>query len=95
VQVGFSADSNYLVASGDGVLNVWDIATQLQLFHAAPVSRGALSPNANQITAALGAGVAVYPCQLCGGLGHLLAVAQRNTTRQLTRSERAAYLKQG
>ncbi len=68
VQIGFSADSNYLAASGDEVLNVWDLASQLQLFHGDPVSRGALSPNATQIVTALGAGVELYPCDLCGGL---------------------------
>ena len=95
VQVGFSADSNYLVTSGDGALNTWDLADHLQLFHSDPVARGGLSPNGAQTVTALGVGVELYPCDLCGGLDHLLALAKRNTTRQLTPSERATYLKQG
>ncbi len=95
VQIGFSADSNYLVTSGDGALNAWDLADHLQLFHSDPVTRGGLSPNGTQLVTAFGAGVSLYPCDLCGGLNHLLAIANRNTTRQLTPSERATYLKQG
>ena len=95
VQIGFSADSNYLVTSGDGALNAWDLADHLQLFHSDQVARGGLSPNGAQLVAAFGAGVTLYPCDLCGGLNHLLVVAKRNTTRQLTPSERATYLKQG
>ncbi len=95
VQIGFSADSNYLVTSGDGALNAWDLADHLQLFHSDPVARGGLSPNGAQLVTAFGAAVTLYPCDLCGGLNHLLAIAKRNTTRQLTPSERATYLKQG
>jgi WD40 repeat protein len=95
VQVGFSDDSNYLLTSGDSVVNAWDIADHLELFHAEFVTRGALSPDATQVVTAGQSGVAVYLCELCGGLSHLLAVAKRNTTRSFTSSERALYLTQG
>ncbi len=95
VQVAFSADSSYLMTSGDVVVNVWDIATGLQLFHAYPTTRGALSPDATRVATVSGAGVALYPCDLCGGLPHLLAVARRDTTRSLLPGERARFLSQG
>lgn len=97
VQVSFSADSSYLLTSGDATVIAWDIADGLQLFvlHAYPVARGALSPDATRVATATGAGVALYPCDLCGGLPHLLAIAKRNTTRGFTADERALYLNQG
>ena len=95
VQVGFSDDSSYLLTSGDSVVNAWDIADHLQLFHAQFVTRGALSPDATKVVTAAQSGVAVYPCELCGGLNHLLAVAKQNTTRSLNKSERSLYLTQG
>jgi hypothetical protein len=95
VNVGFTADSRYLATSGDSAVSGWDPVDHLQLFHASLIARGALSPTGKQwVTAAVG-GISVYPCELCGGLNHLFALAQRDTTRRLTPSERATYLKQG
>jgi WD40 repeat protein len=98
VYVGFTADSNYLVTTGDLALEAWDLADQLQTFKTparSPVARGSMSPDGTRLVTASAAGVAVYPCELCGGLPQLLAVARRHTTRSLTRGERAKYLTQG
>ncbi len=92
VLVGFTADSQYLLTSGDLTVNVWDPADHLELFHAYPVARGALSPDGTQIVTASLGGVNLYPCDLCGGLSHLFQVAKRHTTRQLTAAERETYL---
>jgi WD40 repeat protein len=95
VSVGFTMDSRYLATSGDSALTAWDPTDHLQLFRADLVTRGAMNPGGTElVTVGLG-GAALYPCDLCGGLSHLLEVAKRNTTRQLTPSEKATYLTQG
>jgi hypothetical protein len=40
-------------------------------------------------------GVSTYPCDLCGPLPQLLAVAKRNTTRGFTPTEKSTYLTAG
>jgi WD40 repeat protein len=95
VTAGFTADSRYLTTSGDSSVEAWDPADHLQLFKAFPAVQGALSPNATEFVTAGASGLALYPCDLCGGMKQLLALASRRTTRQLTASERASYLGQG
>ena len=56
---------------------------------------GALNPAGTQFVAVTATGVAVYPCDLCGNLQQLLAVAKRDTTRTFTQVERRTYLTQG
>ncbi len=94
VQVGFTADSRILVTSGDLALEAWDPADHQQLFKVF-AAHGALNPAGTQFVAATAGGVSVYPCDLCGDLPRLLAVAKRDSTRDFTPSERRTYLTQG
>ncbi len=77
-----------------GRLEAWDPADHQQLFKVFAV-HGALNPAGTQFVAATATGVAVYPCDLCGNLQQLLAVAKRDTTRTFTQVERRTYLTQG
>ncbi len=95
VFVGFTNDSNDLAMVGDDALEAWDIASHVQLFSTSPIERGRMSPEATGFVTASGAGVSVYPCDLCGGLPHLLTLAKRDTTRSFDAAERAQYLTQG
>jgi WD40 repeat protein len=94
VLVGFTHDSRILTTAGDDALEAWDIADHLQIFSAfAP--RGSLNSGGTEFVASAGDRLSVYPCDLCGGLPQLLAVAKRYVTRGLTAQERATYVNPG
>ena len=99
VRVAFTLDSRYLQAfttnSSGNTLEAWSIPDDVQVFRASLISAGSLSPTATQLvtTSVLG-GVSVYPCQLCGGLPKLLALAKQRVTRPFTPVERTEYLNQ-
>lgn len=97
VFVGFTANSAYLTTTGDSTVDAWDMPDHLLLFHSYPTGVGGISPNASELVTASSAGVDVYPCQLCGGLPHLLALAHalKVKTGGFTPSEKATYLTQG
>jgi len=92
VQVAFTPDSRILVTVGDLALKAWDVSSGLQLFDAF-AAHGALNAAETEFVAAAGDRLSIYPCDLCGGLPQLLAVAARDVTRGLTAQERATYLK--
>jgi WD40 repeat protein len=94
VYVGFTKDSRVLMTVGDFALEAWSPSDGTQLFKAFAV-RGSLSPDGSQFVGTTINGVSTYPCDLCGGLSQLLAVAKRNTTRNFTTTERATYLTAG
>ena len=94
VLVGFTHDSRILTTAGDDALEAWDIADHLQIFSAF-ASRGGLNLDGTEFVASAGDRLSVYPCDLCGGLPQLLAVAKRYVTRGLTPQERATYLDPG
>lgn len=94
VFVAFTRDSRVLMTVGDFALEAWSPADGTQLFKAFAV-RGNLSPAGSQFVGTTINGVSTYPCDLCGDLPKLLAVAKRNTTRNLTPAERTSYLTAG
>lgn len=94
VYVAFTKDSRELLTVGDQAVEAWDPSDGTQLFKAFAV-RGSLSPDGTQLVGTTADGVSIYPCDLCGGLTRLLAVAKRNTTRDFTPVERATYLTGG
>jgi WD40 repeat protein len=91
VSVAFSADSRFLVSSGDLAVHVWDVASHLSLFDAI-ATRASLSPGGDEVAVAKGSAVELYRCDACGDLHQLLAVAARDSTAPLTPAERATYL---
>jgi WD40 repeat protein len=96
VLVSFTRDSRILITSGDNALRAFMIAGHQQVFQSALVARGDLSPDGTRfVTSSQGTGIAVFPCDLCGGLNQLLAVARGRLTRDFTPAERATYLTQG
>jgi WD40 repeat protein len=78
VSVGFTADSSGLISAGANTVEAWDLGTHLQLASLAP-DRGTLNPAGTTFVAANGGGVSLYPCDLCGGLQRLMAVARAHT----------------
>jgi WD40 repeat protein len=94
VYVGFTRDSRILLTVGDLALEAWDVADHLQLFDAF-AARGSLNLDATEFVATAGDQLSLYPCDLCGGLPQLLAVAKRELTRGLTAQEKATYLNTG
>ena len=94
VFVAFTRDSRVLMTVGDFALEAWSPADGTQLFKAFAV-RGNLSPDGSQFVGTTINGVSTYPCDLCGDLPKLLAVAKRNTTRNFTPAERTSYLTAG
>ncbi len=92
VFVGFTRDSQYLETLGDNTLGVWDVSDQQEIFHDYPVTAGSIDAGATRIVTATALGVSVYPCELCGGTGRLLALAKQRATRGLTPAERERYL---
>ena len=90
VIVGFTRDSRILVTGGDLALEAWNVADHLQIFDAF-ASRGALDPGGTEFVTTAGDQLSVYPCELCGGLPELLAVARHQVTRGLTAAEKATY----
>jgi WD40 repeat protein len=94
VFVGFTGDSRILATVGDNALEAWDIADHLQLLKAF-AARGGLNLAGTEAVATAGDRLSVYPCELCGGLPQLMAVAKRQVTRGLTAEEKATYLNPG
>ena len=92
VTVAFTDDSRYLVTTGDLAVEAWSLDDQLRVFDDTPAFRGTISHDGRELAAVGLNGAGLYPCELCGGLAHLRALAGRDTTRKLTRGERAAYL---
>jgi WD40 repeat protein len=94
VYVGFTHDSRILLTVGDVALEAWDVGDHLQLFDAF-AARGGLNLDGTEFVATAGDQLSLYPCDLCGGLPQLLAVAKRELTRGLTAAEKATYLNPG
>jgi WD40 repeat protein len=94
VYLGFTRDSRILATVGDLALKAWLVADHLQLFDAF-AGRGSVNYDGTQLVAAAGNRLSLYPCDLCGGLPQLMAVAKRQVTRGLTPQERATYLRSG
>jgi WD40 repeat protein len=94
VFVGFTTDSRVLVTVGDLALEAWNPADHLQLFRAF-AARGNLSLDGSELVTAAGSRLSLFPCELCGGLSQLLAVAKQHTTRGFTNAEKARFLNQG
>jgi WD40 repeat protein len=94
VLVGFTHDSRILTTAGDDALEGWDVGDHLQIFSAF-ASHGSLNLDGTQFVATAGDRLSVYPCDLCGRLPQLLAVAKHHVTRGLTPQERATYLGPG
>jgi hypothetical protein len=94
VYVGFTADSKRLLTVGDQAVEAWDLSDGQQLFRAFAF-RGNLSPDGTKLVTASAGGLSVYPCELCGGLRDLLALAKRHTTRAFTAGEQARFLSRG
>ena len=86
VNVGFTRDSRILMTSGDFAVEGWDIQDHLRVFDAY-IDHGAgnLDLGGTEFVTAAGKQLAVYHCDLCGGLSSLLAVAKHRVTTVATR----------
>jgi WD40 repeat protein len=82
VAVSFTRDSQILVTVGDNAIKAWNIVDHLPLFDGftGASGHGALDLAGNEFVTAVGDKLSVYPCDLCGGLSRLLALAKRVPT---------------
>ncbi len=97
----FSPDGKRVVtASADNTTRVWDARSgevlSVQKEHADSVNDVSFSPDGRSILSASDDHTAkIYPCQTCGSVDRLLALAARRVTRSLTADERREFLGQG
>jgi WD40 repeat protein len=95
----FSPDGRWVVTAGPGRAGLWDVrsgSVTLLRGHRGPLTSAAFSPNGRAIvTGGVDGTVRTYRCDICGGLGELVRLADRRlaaTGRELTPEERARYL---
>jgi WD40 repeat protein len=90
----FSADGKTIFAAAAGRVAAWHAPTGDLLFQVA-AQAGDGSSTAPLLAAGSASDVALYDCELCGDLERLLAIAKRNSTRELSDAERARFLHEG
>lgn len=96
----FSPDGRWIVTAGPISARIWNVTDGRPLMYlygpTSPVSALAFESDSRTIITREEDGVVRrYPCELCGGLGELMALARarlRGTERALTEAERARYL---
>jgi WD40 repeat protein len=88
VNVGFTRDSRTLLTVGDLAVEGWNIESRLRLFDAfIDHGAGSLDPAGTRFVTAAGDRLAVFPCDLCGGLSQLLTVAKHRVKTVVTRGQ--------
>jgi WD40 repeat protein len=93
VRVAFGQDGKTLVTTGDTTTQVWSVENHQSVFDLQFSFGASLTPDARRIVANYSGTLSTFSCELCGGLGRLLATAKRDVTRGLTTGERALYLR--
>ena len=92
---GFSADGKFVLTSGGGKTLLWDVVTGEQLYEwsegSLVVAEELFSPDGMRVLTAGRQAAHVYPCEVCGSLDELVALAEQRATRELTDRERATY----
>lgn len=96
--VGFRRDGERLVTAGlDGTVRVWDPAQPEALAILRALGRRSFvaqfSPDGRRVLATvLDDAVWIMPCEVCGSLRDVLALARARAARQLTAEERRRFL---
>ncbi|BCJ47414.1 hypothetical protein GCM10010168_17720 [Actinoplanes ianthinogenes] len=94
--ITFSPDSRLIAGIGtDAVVRLWNTdgsGEALTLDHPTGARQIAFSPDGRLITL-YGAEVRTTPCEVCGPIGEVLALAGQRTSRDFTPEERAKYLR--
>src|SRR5262249_45361566 len=99
--LAFNSDGSRLVSAGDdGAVRVWDWARGVQVLvlrgHRGGVDSVSFSADGRRVASGGEDGtVRVWPCDVCGPIRKVLALAGARVTRPLTASERSVYLQQG
>jgi len=96
----FSPNGLWVVTAGRSVAGLWDLASrQRMLFlrgHAGRVLAASFDATGlNIATVGVDGTLRTYSCEICGGIAHLLRLAERRlaaTGRELTPAERRRYL---
>jgi WD40 repeat protein len=99
----FSPDGRWVVTAGPSTAGLWQVSTgQLLLYlrgHSEPLTSASFGPDSRSIlTSSRDGTVRVYACEICGGLGELVALAKvrlAQLARPLTPAERKRYLSLG
>jgi WD40 repeat protein len=96
--IRFSKDGKFVVTSSqDRTARMWNADTgelvRILYQHTDDVTDASVSPDGKWIATASADGTAqIFPCDVCGSLDELLALAQARVTRDLTCQERVTFL---
>jgi WD40 repeat protein len=94
--IGFSPDGKLIAGAGtDDVVRVWNTdgsGEALTFDHPAGVRQLAFSADGRQLIARYATNARFTPCEVCGPIDDVLALAGQRTTRDFTPEERANYL---
>ncbi|GLZ02466.1 hypothetical protein [Actinoplanes sp. NBRC 103695] len=96
--ISFSPDGKLIAAAGtDNVMRLWNTdgsGEPLTFDHPADARQLAFSADGRQLITLYGATIRFTPCEVCGPIDEVLALAGQRTTRDFTPEERAKYLRQ-
>jgi WD40 repeat protein len=96
--ISFSPDGRLIAGVGtDGVVRLWSTdgsGEALAFDHPAGTRQIAFGADGRQLITLVGADVRSTPCEVCGPIGEVLALAGQRTTRDFTPEERAKYLRE-
>lgn len=94
--ISFSPDGTRLAGIGtDNLVRLWNTdgsGEALTFDHPAGTQQLAFSADGRHFVTLYGANVRLTPCEVCGPIADVLALASRRATRELTAEERATYL---
>jgi WD40 repeat protein len=96
--ISFSPDGKLIAGVGtDGVVRLWNTdgsGEPLTFDHPPGARQLAFSADGRQLITLYGdRKVRFTPCEVCGPIGDVLALARQRTTRDFTPEERAKYLR--
>ena len=94
--VVFSRDGSRLASASDDGVRVWDVEGGFAALtipsEASDTYRADLSPDASRVAVqTYGAHIKVFACTTCGPAPHVLALADRRVTRELSPAERDTF----
>jgi WD40 repeat protein len=96
--ISFSPDGELIAGvSSDDIVRLWNIdgtGEPLTFDHHADARQLAFSADGRQLITLYGKHIRVAPCEICGPIGEVLALAEQRAIRDFTPEERTKYLRE-